>query len=62
MRIASVRGVAVRLDAVMEIENLRRISQRIIDLLFRPDIECALGGFGMTAVSARGYRAVGVLG
>jgi hypothetical protein len=62
VRIASFRRVTVRLDAVMKIENLGRISERIVDLFFCPDIECAFGGFDMAAVSARGYRAVGVLG
>src|SRR5581483_7307565 len=44
LRIAPFRRISMRSNAVMEIENLGRIAQRFIDLLFRPDIECAFGG------------------
>ena len=44
MRVASFRCVAVRLDAVMKIENLGRISECIVDFFFCPDIERAFGG------------------
>ena len=45
----------------MKIENLSGIAKRIIDFFFRPHIERAFGCL-VVAVSARGYRAVGVFG
>src|ERR1043166_9683099 len=63
VRIASLRRVTVRLDAVMEIENLTRIAERIVDLFFGPDVECAFCGLLMPAVIARVYnRTVRILG
>ena len=43
LRIAPFRRISVRLNTVMKIENLGGIAQRCVDLLFRPDIECAFG-------------------
>ena len=62
MRIASFRCVAVRLDAVVEIENLGRISECIIDLFFRPHIECAFRGLLVAGIIDSYNGAVGVLG
>src|SRR5262249_2476249 len=45
----------------MEIENLGGITECIVYLFFRPDVECAFGSLHMPAISARGYRAVGFL-
>ena len=42
VRIGARRDVAVGLDAVMIVENVRRRSERRIDLLLAPDIEGAL--------------------
>ena len=63
LRITPFRGISVRLNAVMEIENFGSITQRVVDLFFCPDIECAFFGFRMAAVDARGYNwAVGIFG
>ena len=63
LRIAPFRRVSVRLNAVMEIENLGGIAERGIDLFFRPDVECAFGGLRVAAVSIRGYNGtVGIFG
>jgi hypothetical protein len=72
VRIASLRRVAVRLHAVMEIENLSGITQCRVDFFFRPDIECAFCGLPMAGsspsprlrqTSRPGYnRAVGIFG
>src|SRR5947208_15406395 len=63
LRIAPFRGISVRLNAVMEIENLGCITQRVVDLFFCPDIEYAFFRFWMAAVDARGYNwTVGIFG
>src|SRR6476660_6958011 len=62
VRIASFRRVAVRLDAVMEIENLGRISECIVDLFFRPNIEGAFGGLLVVGSIDSNNAAVSVLG
>ncbi len=62
MRIASFRRVAVCLDAVMEIENLSGLAERIIDFFFCPDIECAFGGLLMAGIIDSYNGAVRVLG
>jgi hypothetical protein len=45
MRIGHGRDIAVRLDAVMIIENAGGRSERRVDFLLAPDIESALGLF-----------------
>src|SRR6516225_8312194 len=63
LRIASFRRIPVCLHAIMKIENLRGITERCVDLFFRPDVEYALFCFDMAPISARGYNgAVGVFG
>src|SRR5262249_24244441 len=56
LRIASFRCISVRLNAVMEIENLGGITKRSVDLFFCPDIECAFLCLDMGAVGVRGYN------
>ena len=46
----------MRLHAVMKIENLGRISECIIDLFLRPDIECTFGILAVTGVADPGYN------
>ena len=55
--IAAFRRVAMRLHAVMKIENLRGIAERRIDFLFRPDIKGAFGVLGFAVFE----KTVGVL-
>ncbi len=62
MWVASFRRVAVRLHAVMEIENLSGIANRFVDFLFRPDVENAFGGLPVTGITDPGYSAVGIFG
>ena len=43
LRIASFRRVAVRLHAVVKIEKLGSVTDRRVDLLFRPYVKRAFG-------------------
>src|SRR6266436_5041438 len=47
LRVAAFGRVAVRLHVVMKIEHLRRLAERGVDFLFRPDVERAFGIFGL---------------
>ena len=58
LRVAAHRCVAIRLDAVMEIEYLRCLPERGVDLLLRPNIKCS---FGMLRLSVFN-QAVGIFG
>ena len=53
VRIAAGRHVAVRLHAIMEIENLGRRSERGVELFLAPDIERALASSSVAAVYDR---------
>ena len=45
VRIASLGRVAVRLHAVMEIENLSGVAKCVVDFFFCPDVKRAFGSF-----------------
>src|SRR5262249_21281652 len=63
VRIASFWSVAVRLHTVMEIKNLSRIAECIVDFFFCPDVERAFGSFPMAGIADPGYnRAVSIFG
>ena len=47
----------------MEIENLRGITERGIDLFFRPDVECPFGILLWAGIADPGYNgAIGIFG
>jgi hypothetical protein len=43
MRIGSGRSISVFFDAVMKREDRRVFAKRVINFLFRPNVECAFG-------------------
>src|SRR5436305_8093874 len=51
----------MRLHAVMEIENLSGITERVVDFFLCPHIERAFGSLTVTGIGDPGYRAVGIL-
>ena len=56
VRIASFRRVAVRLHAVMEIENFSGIADRCVDFFFSPNIERTFSGLPVTGITHPGYN------
>src|SRR5205814_2835145 len=56
MGIASFRCVAVRLHAVMEIENLTGIAEHIVDFFSCPDVESAFLGLAVAGITDPGYN------